>query len=111
MHVTPLSTRECLRRSHFSWRSFNYRGVIIGFDRSCKQTDAWVRSMNVDNLKHGRHQPFYHVLPDARDRLGAQVRGRKLGLDHCISESMPIESEEGDAYCTIVSRFRSLLSR
>ena len=29
--------------------------------------------MNVDSLKHGRNQPFYHVLPDTRDRPGAQL--------------------------------------
>ena len=29
--------------------------------------------MNVDSLQHGRKQPFYHVLPDTRDRPGAQV--------------------------------------
>ena len=30
--------------------------------------------MNVDSLEHGRNQPFYHVLPDTRDRPGAQAR-------------------------------------
>ena len=29
--------------------------------------------MNVDALEHGRNQPFYHVLPDTRDRPGAQL--------------------------------------
>ena len=29
--------------------------------------------MNVDTLQHGRNQPFYHVLPDTRDRPGAQL--------------------------------------
>ena len=29
--------------------------------------------MNVDALTHGRNQPFYHVLPDTRDRPGAQL--------------------------------------
>jgi hemimethylated DNA binding protein len=54
-------------------RRYNYRGVIIGADPSCKQTEAWIRQMNVDSLEHGRNQPFYHVLPDTRDRPGAQV--------------------------------------
>jgi heat shock protein HspQ len=27
--------------------------------------------MHIDKLKHGREQPFYHVLPDTRDRPGA----------------------------------------
>ena len=29
--------------------------------------------MRVDDLARGRHQPFYHVLVDARDREGNQV--------------------------------------
>ena len=28
---------------------------------------------NVDSLEHGRNQPFYHVLPDTRDRPGAPL--------------------------------------
>jgi len=54
-------------------RKYNYRGVIIGYDSSCKQSEEWMRSMHVDSLTHGRNQPFYHVLPDTRDRPGAQV--------------------------------------
>lgn len=30
-------------------------------------------SMHIDKLKHGREQPFYHVLPDTRDRPGAST--------------------------------------
>ena len=29
--------------------------------------------MHVSELKYGRDQPFYHVLPDTRDRPGAQL--------------------------------------
>ena len=54
-------------------RRHNYRGAVVGFDRTCQQSEAWIRSMNVDSLKHGRNQPFYHVLPDTRDRPGAQL--------------------------------------
>ena len=54
-------------------RRYSYRGVVVGFDRTCQQSEAWMRSMNVDTLKHGRNQPFYHVLPDTRDRPGAQL--------------------------------------
>lgn len=69
VHVHPQLTPMCpLYR-----RSFNYRGAIIGFDHTCQQTEAWMRSMNIDELKYGRQQPFYHVLPDTRDRPGAQV--------------------------------------
>jgi hemimethylated DNA binding protein len=37
------------------------------------QSEAWMLQNGVDKLKHGRHQPFYHVLPDARDRSGVPV--------------------------------------
>ena len=52
---------------------FNYRGVVVGYDPTCQQSESWMRTMGVDWLKHGRHQPFYHVLPDTRDRPGAQA--------------------------------------
>lgn len=52
---------------------YNYRGIIVGYDRSCLQSEAWIKSMGVDGLKHGRAQPFYHVLPDTRDRPGALI--------------------------------------
>ena len=35
--------------------------------------EAWIRSNHVDSLKHGRKQPFYHVLADTRDRPGSPV--------------------------------------
>jgi len=54
-------------------RRYSYRGVVVGYDQTCQQSEAWMRSMNVDTLQHGRNQPFYHVLPDTRDRPGAQL--------------------------------------
>mmetsp|Transcript_21784 Transcript_21784/g.54290 ORF Transcript_21784/g.54290 Transcript_21784/m.54290 type:complete len:429 (-) Transcript_21784:320-1606(-) len=62
------SVGECLIH-----HKFNYRGVIVGVDEKCKQSDAWIRMMGVDELKYGRNQPFYHVLTDTRDRPGAQI--------------------------------------
>ena len=32
-----------------------------------------MRANAIDTLKHGRNQPFYHVLADTRDRPGAPV--------------------------------------
>mmetsp|Transcript_35410 Transcript_35410/g.113825 ORF Transcript_35410/g.113825 Transcript_35410/m.113825 type:complete len:314 (-) Transcript_35410:106-1047(-) len=54
----------------FLHRRQNYRGVIVGVDRECRQSEAWVSAMHVGHLKHGRMQPFYHVLADTRDRPG-----------------------------------------
>ena len=47
--------------------------MIVGYHPRCEQSEAWIRQMDVDSLKYGREQPFYHVLPDTRDRPGAQV--------------------------------------
>uniref|UniRef100_A0A7S0L7E7 MRH domain-containing protein n=1 Tax=Coccolithus braarudii TaxID=221442 RepID=A0A7S0L7E7_9EUKA len=57
----------------FIHRRYNYRGVIIGVDRTCLQSEAWQRTMHVGSLKYGANQPFYHVLPDTRDRPGTQI--------------------------------------
>mmetsp|Transcript_43476 Transcript_43476/g.90698 ORF Transcript_43476/g.90698 Transcript_43476/m.90698 type:complete len:460 (-) Transcript_43476:346-1725(-) len=54
-------------------RKYNYRGVIVGFDHVAQQSESWLRMMHVDQLQYGRDQPFYHVLPDVRDRPGAPV--------------------------------------
>jgi len=54
-------------------RKFGYRGVIIGYDPTCLQTDEWVEQMGVERLPGGRNQPFYHVLVDTRDRPGEQA--------------------------------------
>ena len=47
----------------------HYRGVIVGYDKTCQQSEAWIRSMGVDSLTHGRNQPFYHVLADTHTAL------------------------------------------
>ena len=49
---------------------YGYRGVVVGFDDVCMQTDEWIEAMGVDRLADGRQQPFYHVLVDERDRKG-----------------------------------------
>jgi len=52
---------------------YGYRGVIVGWDSSCKAREQWILQMGVDQLPGGRHQPFYNVLVDVRDRPGAQT--------------------------------------
>ncbi len=59
---------QCLRHKRYS-----YRGVVVGFDRVCSQSEEWIAAMSVDALPHGRSQPFYQVLVDERDRPGGQV--------------------------------------
>ena len=53
---------QCLKH-----REKGYRGVVVGWDEECKQTDEWCQSMQIDSLPGGRAQPFYHVLVDRRD--------------------------------------------
>mmetsp|Transcript_10117 Transcript_10117/g.23066 ORF Transcript_10117/g.23066 Transcript_10117/m.23066 type:complete len:283 (-) Transcript_10117:79-927(-) len=67
-HAVNFDLGQC-----FLHHKYNYRGVIIGYDTTCQQSESWIRSMSVDSLKYGRDQPFYHVLPDIRDRPGAQI--------------------------------------
>lgn len=47
---------------------YDYRGVIHGWDPTCTASEEWIASMGVDSLPAGRHQPFYNVLVDCRDR-------------------------------------------
>lgn len=54
-------------------KKFAYRGVVVGYDPVCMQSDEWCSQMNVDQLSKGRRQPFYHVLVDRRDRPGEQI--------------------------------------
>ena len=54
-------------------RRFHYRGVVVGVDRECKQSEAWRRANGIDALSRGASQPFYHILPDTRDRPGSPI--------------------------------------
>jgi len=54
-------------------RKYGYRGVVVGYDASCRQSDEWCRTMGIHTLHHGRDQPFYHVLVDVRDRPGGHI--------------------------------------
>lgn len=55
----------------FRHRTYGYRGVIYGWDRSCERDLNWTEKFNVD-----ADQPFYWVLPDEVDcqRLFGGVR-------------------------------------
>ncbi|QDS77906.1 hypothetical protein FKW77_000732 [Venturia effusa] len=46
----------------FRHRRYGYEGVIVGWDKICEGSDAWIESMGVDRLSGGRRQSFYHVL-------------------------------------------------
>lgn len=46
----------------FRHRRYGYEGVVVGWDKLCGASDAWIESMGVDRLSGGREQSFYHVL-------------------------------------------------
>jgi len=45
----------------------NYRGVVVGWDLQCCESEDWAAANGVEQLSKGEAQPFYHVLVDARD--------------------------------------------
>ncbi|KAF9129097.1 hypothetical protein BGW39_004469 [Mortierella sp. 14UC] len=52
---------------------YRYTGVIYGYDLKCEAEEGWIRSMGIDLLPHGRHQPFYNaLLNDGSKRYVAQ---------------------------------------
>eukprot|EP00299_Pterocystis_sp_00344_P012768 c6176_g1_i1.p1 GENE.c6176_g1_i1~~c6176_g1_i1.p1 ORF type:complete len:391 (-),score=96.08 c6176_g1_i1:236-1408(-) len=59
---------QCLRH-----KVHGYRGVIMSSDPTCMQPERWMKRAKVDNLPLGRHQPYYLVLVDERDRPGGLV--------------------------------------
>jgi hemimethylated DNA binding protein len=52
----------------FRHKVFGYTGVVVGWDKTCARTPAWVEAFTT-GLTKGADQPFYLVLPDARDCL------------------------------------------
>jgi len=57
----------------FRHRRYHYEAVITGWTRSCSTSDHWIRTMDVDRLKRGRHQPFYNVfVADGSSRYVAE---------------------------------------
>jgi len=46
----------------FQHRRYGYKAIITGWDATCEATEQWVEQMQVDRLKGGRNQSFYHSL-------------------------------------------------
>lgn len=55
-----------------------YRGVIVGWDRTCCEDDEWRERAQVNRLSRRDNQPFYHVLVDQVSKRG--VPGQTPGL-------------------------------
>ncbi len=47
-------------------RRYNYRGVVVGFDPTCRADHAWYLS---NPTQPDRNQPWYHVLADGTDQV------------------------------------------
>ena len=44
---------------------YDYRGVIVGYDRACKADDDWYEYQTQGmSYKPSKQQPWYHVLVD-----------------------------------------------
>jgi hemimethylated DNA binding protein len=67
-------------------KKYGYRGVITGWDKTCKQTLTWKRKNRIQTLKNNEDQPFYNLLVDRRDD---QLRERT----YCAQENLQDELE------------------
>ncbi len=48
---------------------YGYRGVVVGYDRTCQADDAWYEfQMRGKGYRPTRKQPWYHVLVDGSVR-------------------------------------------
>ncbi|KAF9570805.1 hypothetical protein EC968_001405 [Mortierella alpina] len=69
---------EVFRHSYY-----RYTGVIYGYNLKCEADEGWIRSMGIDSLKYGRHQPFYNaLLSDGSRRYVAQENMQVMFRDH-----------------------------
>jgi hypothetical protein len=40
---------------------------VVGYSSCCAAPRAWVQANDIDSLRNGRRQVYYHILPDTRD--------------------------------------------
>jgi len=87
--VMEMELKENAQRVHLKvgqvirHRKYDYKGVIVGYDRRCAAPESWIRHMGVDTLPHGRHQPFYHVLCDKNDRPTGDGATTYVAQENC----------------------------
>jgi hemimethylated DNA binding protein len=78
----------------FRHKKYGYRGVIIACEPWCVATSAWKENADVAELDRGEHQPFYHCLPDLRDRPGHSPKHASFLAEENlepIAEAYPVE--------------------
>lgn len=47
--------------------TLKYRGVVVGWDAQCCESEEWAEAAGVNQLPKGTKQPFYQLLVDMRD--------------------------------------------
>lgn len=52
---------------------WGYRGVIVGWDHTCRAPEDWIKQMHPKEKPHWRNMPNYSILVDTRDRLTPQL--------------------------------------
>lgn len=65
-------------------RKYDYKGVIVGYDKECDAPESWIRQMGVDTLPLGRcpHPPLA-AGPSARCCVGESMSSRSCVVGHC----------------------------
>ncbi|KFZ22666.1 hypothetical protein V502_02868 [Pseudogymnoascus sp. VKM F-4520 (FW-2644)] len=48
----------------FRHKRYGYEAVITGWDVECTMNSRWMEQNNIDELRKGQHQSFYHALVD-----------------------------------------------
>lgn len=79
-------------------RRYQYRGVVVDFDKYCLADEAWYQS---NRTQPQRNQPWYHVLVDgsstttyaAQENLEAD--DRREPVDHPLVEHFFSEFRDG----------------
>lgn len=73
-HKEGLRASICHRLGQLiTHKNYKYRGVIFGVHHYPQVSESWLQTMRVDQLANGRHQPFYQILVDERDRQGGLI--------------------------------------
>mmetsp|Transcript_25874 Transcript_25874/g.66704 ORF Transcript_25874/g.66704 Transcript_25874/m.66704 type:complete len:499 (+) Transcript_25874:102-1598(+) len=60
-------SREFRLGQRVKHRKFGYRGLVVGWDAQCCESDEWAEAAGVASLPRGSRQPFYQLLVDVRD--------------------------------------------
>ncbi|KAG0267196.1 hypothetical protein BGZ95_002899 [Linnemannia exigua] len=87
-----------------------FRHLIYRYTE-CEAEEGWIRSMGIDMLSHGRHQPFYNaLLNDGSKRYVAQENIQVLFREYRQGVGAGAEGRQGDAADQIPLDLAAMLS-